>query len=108
MWELELLLFLSRASESMTAMDIAKRMYVSPQAVDIALGHFVKEGLACLDNPISKSYIYSPRTEELRESVKQCSRAYAEQRVNVIEMIFSSPIQSFADAFKLGLEREED
>ncbi len=99
-----MLLFLSQATGQLTALEIAKRMYVSPQAVDLVLKRFVSDGLVSVNDESLKSYVYSPKTEVLRETVKQCSRAYAEQRVNVIEMIFSSPMQNFADAFKFGRE----
>lgn len=104
-WQLELLLFLKSATSALTLEQIAKSVYMSADVIETALNDFEKMGLVGFDANKTKTFFYSPSNSEIRESAEQTCQTYNAQRVQVIHFIYSTPIQSFSDAFKI---RKED
>lgn len=47
---------------------------------------------------------YAPKSEAMKNIIDELERSYSQQRVTVINLIFSGSIQTFADAFKLRTE----
>lgn len=56
----------------------------------------------------ARLYQYGPESSELNARIEELAELYRERRVSVVELIFAeppSPIQGFADAFRI---RKED
>lgn len=87
------------STEPLTSSEIARALYLSPEAIERALSTFEKEGLLKSVFQSAKAYYYAPANSELRDSIDQTSRIYSERRVALINSIVSSSIQSFSDAF---------
>ena len=106
MWQLELVLLLHNSNRKLTLAEISRALYLNPDIVFPVLKRFVDDGILCFNSSDAEKYSFAPKNPELRKSVDAAAQAYAERRTAVIEMIFSKPIQSFADAFIL--KQEED
>lgn len=74
---------------------------MTPDSLMSALSDFEKCGLLAYQ---STGYVYAPNNAALRDAFEQTARAYSERRVAVINQIFSSPLKSLSDAFKLRSE----
>ena len=78
---------------------------MSSDSLISALSEFEKDGLIQHSNSDPKGYVYAPSSNALRDAVDQTAKLYSERRVAVINLIFSTPLKSLSDAFKL---RQED
>ena len=65
--------------------------------------------LVCEESPDAR-FRYAPQANELRRTIDALAGCYATRRVSVIAQIFSkppSPLQHFADAFRLRKEKPD-
>lgn len=74
---------------------------MSADSLTTALSDFEKSGLI-KNQP--NGYVYAPATTALRDAIEQTARVYSERRVAVINLIFSAPLKSLSDAFRLRSE----
>jgi hypothetical protein len=108
--QLEILLRLyALAPEGETSEQMAKALYLAPQAVHSRLEGFVDKGiLVRTADTESKKYFISKSSDVVRP-IEELARLYRERRVSVINEIFSNPIdaiQTYADAFILGKKKD--
>ncbi|MBX9567592.1 MAG: hypothetical protein K2X77_01800 [Candidatus Obscuribacterales bacterium] len=104
-WQLELLLFVRNLDRPVTAAEAAAALYLSPESINNALATYAKRGILKSDGKTPCSYTYAPLSE-IGDQIEQTAKAYAERKFAVINLIFSSPVQSFSDAFKISEESE--
>jgi hypothetical protein len=103
--QLEILLLLHRDPDRRwTAQEVSQAIYTVPASALMRLERLVAEGFATSSGEADPTYVYEPRSEEIRRQVAALSDAFRKDRVAVIKLIFSrppDPLQSFADAFRL-------
>ncbi len=103
--QLELLLLLSSAPKhAKTVQALYDEIRSNPESIRRRLDQLVAQGLVQVTSDAVPRYQYNPGTPELHAAVQQLAIAYKEHRVQVIEHIFAeppSPIQGFADAFRI-------
>ena len=105
-WQLELIVFLKSSGKAWNCQDISKALYMSSDKnIETVLQNFERAGVVQSSQEPQKTYIYAPTNTEMRDSVEQALKAYSERRVQVVNLIYTAPMQYFSDAFKL---REED
>jgi hypothetical protein len=80
---------------------------MSADVIETALVGFEKVGLASSSGEEPKVYKYSPSSDEMNADAEQAFKAYNTQRIQVITIIYSGPMQSFSDAFKIRREEED-
>ena len=91
-WQLDLLIALMNIKQPVDANTLARLLYSSPASIESALQRFVKTGIA-KEFPGSKAcaYSYAPVSEDKRRVIADTAQTYAIRRVDVINLIFSSP-----------------
>jgi hypothetical protein len=103
--QLEILLLLQRDPDRRwTAQEVSQAIYTVPASALMRLEALVAHGFATSSGGSDPTYVFEPRTEEIRRQVQTLADAYRNDRVSVIKLIFSrppDPLQSFADAFRL-------
>lgn len=87
--QLELILFLRTAEEPLTARELAQSLYSSRETITAALNKFTRAGLVSSDHGEPPRYRYTPKTDELRRSIDETARCFNDQRVDVINLIYS-------------------
>ena len=108
-----LLLLRGRAGEELTADDVANALRFDPAWAAPHLSELCARGvLACTEGPPPRPprYRYAPGSAELREVIDELAQCYAERRVSVTALIFSTPpsaLRSFADAFRLRKDPQD-
>jgi hypothetical protein len=109
--QLEALLLLRRFSErEWTAAEVSKELYSNDAATADMLDKLAKDGI--LKNSKGGStqrYVYAPDSATDR-AIQLVERSYVQQRVRIIDLIFSKPhnqLQHFAEAFKLKHEDKD-
>ena len=106
-YELELLLFLHRQRDvEWTATAIGRQLQLSPDVVGAALRRLREHDLVESDDG---SFQLRAGNGDLGRLIDRLAEAYANYRVRIIAFIYSrdtrgrpDPIQTFADAFRLG------
>ena len=96
------------ADRAWTASDIATELRATESAIELRLNDLTTRGLSTRTD--SGTYQYES-SERFEEAVKELADIYRSRRTSVIQTIFSGPsdaVRSFADAFKLGPEEEDD
>lgn len=99
-----LLLLRSNTKKEWSAENVSREIRSNPTSVYIRLSHLCARGLLSLRELPTPLYRYSPRTEELDQTVAGLAKAYAERQTRVIELIYSKQtdaLRNFSDAFKL-------
>jgi hypothetical protein len=103
--QLEVLLLLhDRTSEEWTGATVARELYIDPNSAARRLADWRARGLLSDSGGAEPSYRFAPQDSELRRTVSDLARTYAERRVTVTNLIFSKPtdhISVFADAFRI-------
>jgi hypothetical protein len=103
--QLDILLLLHREPErEWTARDVSQAIYTVPASATLRLEGLAASGFLASTGSGDPCYRYAPRSEALGRQVDVLAEAYRADRVAVIKLIFSrppSPVQSFADAFRL-------
>lgn len=103
--QLDILLLLHREPErEWTARDVSQAIYTVPASATLRLEGLTAAGFLASTGGGDPCYRYAPRSDELRGRVDVLAEAYRADRVAVIKLIFArppSPVQSFADAFRL-------
>lgn len=100
----EVLLLLHRSPETYWAVDaIAQQLGLPPDVVQTRIHDLRKHAL--LAEGSTGAYRFSARDGEPARLVRELSDCYREQRVQVVNAIFSAKLtklRNFADAFRLG------
>lgn len=107
--QLELLLLLAAdSSKAWTAEEVAKVLYVSPDATLAFLEALRARGFCDRDEGLQPAYRFAPKNEEWRGLVSSLATLYKERRLTVTDLIYAGPAQkyqSFADAFRVKKEK---
>jgi len=102
--QLELLnLMQDTAPRAWNAAEIAKQLYISPEAAQSRLEEFHAKQMLRKDAVSDAAYYFAPATSDTARLISQVLREYKEKRVAIINAIYSNPnenIKIFADAFK--------
>ena len=112
-YQLELLLHLrTKRDRDWTHNAIAEQLHLRPESVRAALDTLCDSGLLQKNQG---AYRFSIQNEAQVLLLDRVAQAYSDYRVRIINFIHSSqrlrrrdPIQSFADAFRLGHAGERD
>jgi hypothetical protein len=99
-----LLLVHSDSGREWSPDEVARSIYTVPASATRRLEQLVEMGLASSNGGTNPRYRFAPSSNDLRDEVEALAEAYRQQRVAVINLIYSQPpdpLRSFADAFKL-------
>lgn len=109
--QLEVLLLLSSSPERRFTVAAAyEQIRSNPDSLRIRLNQLVAHGLVQVETENGESYFYRPATPEMDAVVVELAGIYKERRISVIEHIFAeppSPIQDFAEAFRLRRDQRD-
>ena len=87
------------------AAEVAAKIHAAEPSVTTRLEELSGAGLASRDASAGASaYRYAPRTPEARRAVESLQEMYRTKPVTLIKAIYerpASPVQSFADAFRV-------
>ena len=107
---LEVLLLLAGSPQRRwTADALAQELRIDPAWTAAQLPALASGGLLATDGG-NGEFWYEPHAQELRQTVDDLARAYADRRVTVIGLIFSKPtdnIRTFADAFRIRKDKSD-
>lgn len=96
-----LMLLRTAAPARWSAAELARRLYVPPQAAAVVLADLCKSGILRCDEA-SDAYVYEPGRVVPAELIDRLAALYASQLVEVTMLIHSKldrKAQQFADAF---------
>jgi len=100
---LEVLLLLSEDRDKVwSAHAIERTLNLTPHSAKTHLDELLSQRLLTLVD--EEGYRYHPASEELNNRVTQLSNAYATQRIAVLTMIFSNPVDKvrlFTETFRM-------
>jgi hypothetical protein len=99
-----LLLVRAGADRPWTPDDVARAIYTVPASATRRLEQLVAMRLASSSGGGDPSYRYAPGTPALAAEVDALAAAYRENRVAVINLVYTrpaDPLRSFSNAFKL-------
>lgn len=103
---IEILLLLRRSEAYWLPAAVAQQLGIARQPVAQQLAALARARLLVIGGDTG-AYRYAPRSEELRGMVDQLAAAYDEQRIPVINAIYSANLErlrAFSDAFRLKKE----
>jgi hypothetical protein len=107
MEQLEVLLLLhDHPEKDWTVEAVFSQIQSSPASVAQRLQEFYEKGFFA--QPDLNTFRFSPKTQDLFNTVRALAATYKEKRVKIIELIYRKPVddvQSFADAFKLRKDK---
>lgn len=107
--QLELLLLLSAdGNKAWSADEVAKALYISPEAALGFLEGLRGQGLCQLSANTPQHYQFAPAKPEWEQLTRELAAMYKERRVTIINLIYAGPVQkfqSFADAFRLRKDK---
>jgi predicted ArsR family transcriptional regulator len=109
--QLEVLLLLhGHPDQPWTADEVAAQLRIDPTWAEAQLAELATHGLVQRADPAAvNAYRYTPASDDLRRTVDELSKAYADRRVAVISLIYSKPsdtLKTFADAFRIRKEKD--
>ena len=107
-WQLELLLLFKNSKKPLSALEASKLLYLSADVLQPAIKRFSDARILAQSTDDATRFYYSPDGEELKSTIDELERTYAQKRVAVINMIFGGTMQSFADAFKFTRGEEKE
>ncbi len=89
-------------------LDTATRLYLPPQTAGEVLKELTARGLA-VESGSPPRYRFQPSSPELTDLVEKVAEMDRTQPVTLINLIYArnKDIQAFADAFKLGKDKQE-
>lgn len=90
-WQLDLLIALMNIKEPVDAFTLSRLLYSSAGAMESCLNKFVKAGFLKEVHIKPSRYQYAPASEEISRVIHDTAKTYAVRRVDVINLIFSSP-----------------
>jgi len=103
---LEILLLLRRSEAYWSAEAVAQQLGIGRQPAAQKLAALAKAQLLVIGGDTG-AYRYAPRAERLRAAADELAAAYDEQRIPVINAIYSANLErlrAFSDAFRLKKE----
>ena len=106
-WQLELLLLFKHSTLPLSAEQASRALYLACDLVAPALKRFNDSGILEPLPDDAHTYRYLPKSEALSQVIDELDKAYNQQRVRVINLIFSGPMQSFADSFRFKQEEDQ-
>jgi hypothetical protein len=103
---LEVLLLLTEDRDKVwSAEAVERKLNLTPHSAKTHLDELFSQGLLILTGgALEGRYRYNPSSEELARTVGRLSRAYATQRVAVLTLIFSNPVDKirlFTETFRM-------
>ena len=108
---LEVLLLLSEDPDKVWKTDaVARKLNLTSSSAKAHLKELRSQGLLVLVHE-GELYRYQPSSEEVNKMVSQLSNAYAKQRIAVLTMIFSNPVDKvrlFTETFRMIKEESVD
>ena len=107
--QLEVLLLLRARGAGWTPAAVAGELRITEQSAELRLQDLHLRNMLSLDAP-SRSYAYSPASDELRALVDALAASYATTRYTVINTIFSVPgdsARTLAEAFRFRKRRDD-
>jgi hypothetical protein len=102
----EILLLLRRSEAYWTSDAVATQLGMKPQLAAAKL-RALTDGKLLVVGSGSGAFRYAPPTPEARQAIDLLAAAYADQRIHVINAIYSANLEklrAFSDAFKLKNE----
>lgn len=109
--ELEILLLLFQGRDrGWTVEAVYDGIRSNPASIRQRLKRLVEKGIVEMRNPGEEQFSYKLGSPELNAAVEGLAAAYKERRVTVVESIFAkspSPIQGFADAFRIRKDSKD-
>ena len=84
-------------------MAVGRKLHLRPESAKVQLDG-LSRGLVTLDRDDEDLYRYNPASDELNQIVSQLATAYATQRVAVLTLIFTKPVDKvrlFKEAFRM-------
>lgn len=100
-----LLLLSEDQAKAWSADAVDRKLNLTPTSAKVHLDELLSQGLLTLvDAEEEERYQYHPSSAELSNIVIQLSNAYATQRVAVLTMIFSNPVDKvrlFTETFRM-------
>jgi hypothetical protein len=107
--QLELLLLLAGdGGKSWSADEVAKNLYIAPEAALGFLEGLRAQGLCQPTGDVPERYRFAPSKPEWEQLTRDLAALYKERRVTIINLIYAGPaekFQSFADAFRLRKDK---
>lgn len=103
-WQLELLLYFRNRGQPASVRDANSALYLEERAVQTCIDSFVAARILKPDE--TGMYFYGP-SSALAKTIDEVAYLYATRRTTVINFIYSSPIQSFSDAFRIRKDKED-
>jgi len=104
-FHLEVLLLLHGAREKWwVPTEVSQQLGIEIETANTQLLWLTEMGLLRQRDKEHVSFIYNPKTEELKLIIDRLAKAYSEQRVAVFSLILKRPddrMQRFAEAFKV-------
>lgn len=102
--QLEVLLLVSQNKDTLwTPVAVGRKLHLRPESAKVQLDG-LSRGLVTLDRDDEDLYRYNPASDELNQIVSQLATAYATQRVAVLTLIFTKPVDKvrlFKEAFRM-------
>ena len=102
--QLEVLLLVSQNKDTLwTPAAVGRKFHLSPESAKVQLDG-LSRALVTLDRDDEDLYRYNPASDELNQIVSQLATAYATQRVAVLTLIFTKPVDKvrlFKEAFRM-------
>jgi len=103
---IEILLLLRRSEAYWSSEAVAQRLGIAKQVAATKLDALARGGLLLVGGDTG-AYRYAPKRDVSRDAVDKLVAAYEEQRIAVINTIYSANLQrlrAFSNAFKLTKE----
>ena len=109
--QLEALLLLhARPEQALAPADLARELRIDAAWAEPRLRQLCARRILVCEEASEERYRYWPGSEELKQTIDELTACYATRRVSVIALIFSkppSPLQHFADAFRIRKEKTD-
>jgi predicted transcriptional regulator len=100
---LEVLLLLSQDPDQVWKTDaVARKLNLTSSSAKAHLNELLSQGLLMLVG--EERYRYQPASDEVTQMIRQLSKAYAKQRIAVLTMILSNPVDKvhrFTETFRM-------
>ncbi|MBI4474162.1 MAG: hypothetical protein HY646_15940 [Acidobacteria bacterium] len=110
--QLEILLLLRNSpNREWTAAEVSRELFTQPDVAEMRLDELASNNLLIAKKTGDKSSYRYGAHGPLDHAVSELAQTYPKFRVSIINLIFSKPIdkiRTFADAFRLKKEEEED
>lgn len=101
-WQLDLLLLVKNSTRPISIQELSRSLYIEARVIEPILNQFVNSELLQQEQD---RYVYAP-DDKVGPLISEIETMYRERRTALINLIYSPPLQSFADAFKFRTDAE--